>query len=235
MTHANESYLKLLESSLPPPGHPNRDEWRRYALDGPTRLRPHVDDLVASMRTQGRLLDVGCGDGAACAAATAAGVPVVMVDVQLGALRRASARSGGAGVVCGDGNSLPFADGTFSAALLNDVVEHLADPGLTLREIHRVLRPGAILRLTTVHRFALRNLRADPHWGLFGITALPIPAARAYVERIRRRGTSFDVYRLFTRRSLVTLLQANGFTVKRDPLEPAIPPTVVVIDAEREA
>jgi ubiquinone/menaquinone biosynthesis C-methylase UbiE len=234
VTHANEHYLKLLESSLPPPGHPNRDEWRQYAVDGPSRLRPHVDELVASMRTQGRLLDVGCGDGGACAAATAAGVPVAMVDLHLGALRRASTRALDAGVVCGDGESLPFADESFSAALLNDVIEHVADPGLTLREIHRVLRPGAVLRLTTVHRFALRNLRADPHWGLFGITVLPIPVARTYVERIRRRGTSFDVYRLFTRRSLVTLLQDCGFTVKRDPRQSAIPPTVVVLDAERQ-
>lgn len=233
MSNAEERYVGLLENSLPSPGHPNREKWRQYALDGPIRLRPHIDGLVALMRIPGRLLDLGCGDGASCVAATRARVPVVMLDVQHEALRRAKARPCGAQVVRGDGSLLPFDDHTFSAALLNDVVEHLADPARTLREVHRVLRPGAAVRVSTVHRFAPRNVFADPHWGLLGVTILPIPMARVYVERIRRRGTSFDVYRLFTRRSLVTLLEANGFTVGRDPQPTVIPRTVVVVDAVR--
>lgn len=233
MSNADERYLELLESSLPPPGHPNREEWRRYALQGPIRLRPHIDSLVASMGTLGRLLDVGCGDGASCVAATRAGVTSVMLDVQHDALRRAKVRPGGVQVVRGDGSFLPFGDEAFSAALLNDVVEHLADPARTLREVHRVLRPGAVVRVSTVHRSAPRNIFSDPHWGLFGVTVLPIPVARLYVERIRRRGTSFDVFRLFTRRSLAALLDANGFIVEREHDPSTIPRTVMIVDAVR--
>ncbi|WP_165251019.1 class I SAM-dependent methyltransferase [Paludisphaera soli] len=37
---------------------------------------------------------------------------------------------------------LPYEDATFDAAFAWSVFEHVADPGRSLREIHRVLRPG---------------------------------------------------------------------------------------------
>ena len=40
------------------------------------------------------------------------------------------------------GEHLPFADGTFDAVLLNEVIEHVRDDAATLREACRVARPG---------------------------------------------------------------------------------------------
>ncbi|MDG3002355.1 class I SAM-dependent methyltransferase [Paludisphaera mucosa] len=37
---------------------------------------------------------------------------------------------------------LPYADGAFDAAFAWSVFEHVGDPGRSIREIHRVLRPG---------------------------------------------------------------------------------------------
>ena len=233
MTDGEARYEELLDASLPPVGHPNRDEWREYALRGPTRLRPHVERLVTAMGGSGRLLDLGSGDGASCSVANPATVAVTMVDVQAEALRRARARDGGDQVVRGDGSTLPFADQTFDGALLNDVVEHLEDPVRVLREVHRVLRPGALVRLLTVHPYALRNVRTDPHWGLFGLTLLPRVLARPYVEEARRRGTSYDVHRMFTRRALESLVRACGFDTIDTARPWTVPPTVVVLDAVR--
>jgi predicted SAM-dependent methyltransferase len=46
---------------------------------------------------------------------------------------------------------LPFADATFAYAFGEHVIEHLgeADGARLMRELHRVLRPGGVLRLTT--------------------------------------------------------------------------------------
>ncbi len=48
-----------------------------------------------------------------------------------------------------DGNTLPFDDETFDACLASDVLEHLFDPDLSLREIARVLKEGGRLILNT--------------------------------------------------------------------------------------
>jgi len=44
---------------------------------------------------------------------------------------------------------LPFDDGYFDAVNMGDVIEHLSDPCAALEEIHRVLKPGGLLVLTT--------------------------------------------------------------------------------------
>lgn len=55
--------------------------------------------------------------------------------------------------------SLPYDDETFDAVLLCEVIEHLTeDPTFALAEIHRVLRPGGSLLLTTPSVFRMRNV-----------------------------------------------------------------------------
>jgi SAM-dependent methyltransferase len=55
-------------------------------------------------------------------------------------------RKSGVSVVRGSANRLPFADASFDAAILADVLCHGAvDPDLALAEMHRVLRPGGRL------------------------------------------------------------------------------------------
>jgi SAM-dependent methyltransferase len=47
-----------------------------------------------------------------------------------------------------DAVALPFADSIFDAVFFFDVLEHVEDEAGALREIHRVLRPGASLLVT---------------------------------------------------------------------------------------
>ncbi|MDP6713415.1 MAG: methyltransferase domain-containing protein, partial [SAR202 cluster bacterium] len=41
--------------------------------------------------------------------------------------------------------SLPFEDDTFDAAFVHTVLQHLREPQLAIREIHRVLKPGGVI------------------------------------------------------------------------------------------
>ena len=51
-------------------------------------------------------------------------------------------------------STLPFADGTFDLVTILDVLEHIDDDAGTLRELHRVLRPGGMLLVSVpAYRF----------------------------------------------------------------------------------
>jgi SAM-dependent methyltransferase len=54
----------------------------------------------------------------------------------------------------------PYADGDFDLVLFCEILEHLpSDPIHTLAEIHRVLKPGGVLLLTTPNAIRLENLQ----------------------------------------------------------------------------
>lgn len=115
--------------------------------------RDLVAGLVERVRTsggtegQGPALDVGCGTGEFLN--TLAGIgyrPVVGTDASATALDFAEDSSGASGSPAGAvAEQLPFPDETFALVTSLDVIEHLDDDVLALREYRRVTRPGGVL------------------------------------------------------------------------------------------
>ncbi len=56
---------------------------------------------------------------------------------------------------------LPFADESFDAAIMTEVLEHIADPGSALLEVGRVLRPDGRLYLTVPFVWPLHEMPHD--------------------------------------------------------------------------
>jgi ubiquinone/menaquinone biosynthesis C-methylase UbiE len=92
-----------------------------------------------------------------------------LCDVQPEMLVRARRRLVRAGLsnasfVCADGRALPYSTGSFDGAFLVTVLGELADPPACLRELHRVLRAGAMLSVSETRSdpdfIALAELRA---------------------------------------------------------------------------
>lgn len=80
------------------------------------------------------------------------------------------------------GERLPYPDSSFDIVTCLDVLEHVADAGAVLSEIHRVLVPGGVALTTVPNRRAFR----DPHYHLPLINWLPEPLADRVITRMGR-------------------------------------------------
>jgi SAM-dependent methyltransferase len=109
----------------------------------PAPLESETWAVVAGLlgKGTGSLLDVACGTGGYAAGFTALGWDCTGVDSSEDMLRRAEAK--GVRTVRADATALPFEDASFDAAVSIFTHTDLDDFAGVVREIVRVLRPGA--------------------------------------------------------------------------------------------
>ena len=100
-----------------------------------------------------RVLDAPCGDGALTLALRDAGYDAWGTDVVPAARERLGEKFLAADL----GAGIPCADGSMDVVLSVEGIEHLENPYAFLRDIHRVLRPGGLLVLTTPNIVSLRS------------------------------------------------------------------------------
>ncbi|MCD0449278.1 class I SAM-dependent methyltransferase [Actinocorallia sp. API 0066] len=157
-----------------------------------------------------RVLDVGCGDGAATGALIARhpGHSVVGTDWSMMALRRARER--GVPVVRAGTDALPVADGSVDVVFMSELIEHLVDTDAALEEIHRALKPGGTLLISTP------NLAAWFNRALLAVGVQPVFSEVSLRAIHGRPGEEVVGHlRMFTLRALTGLLEANGFRCDR--------------------
>jgi SAM-dependent methyltransferase len=106
--------------------------------------------LLPYLRPDHRLLDVGSGPGTITAdlALLVGEVVAVEINQEAAEITRAGLRERGVtnvDVRVGDVHALNLADGQFDAVHAHQVLQHVADPVVALREMARVTRLGGVL------------------------------------------------------------------------------------------
>jgi SAM-dependent methyltransferase len=132
------------------------------------------------------VLNAGAGQGSFSLLLEGRGFDVTSLDSSPDAAELMRGRVAGL-VVCASLEQLPFADRTFDAVVLGEVLEHIADDGHALQEVVRVLRPGGVVAI---------SVPANPRY--FG-------ASDRWAGHVRR----------YTREQLVDLTMAAGLHVER--------------------
>lgn len=153
----------------------------------------------------GLVLDVGCGAGAFAATLRASrpGAKLEIWGVEIMPEAAELARGAVDRVLVGDAVSrvAELPDAGFDCVVLNDVLEHLAEPAPLLRQVRRVLRPGGALVAS------LPNVRY-----FFNVWDLVVRGRWDYADEGILDRTHL---RFYTRSSLRRLLEEEGFSVER--------------------
>lgn len=154
-----------------------------------------ISALLGKAAPQTRVVDVGCSRGQFVAAAIAAGYAAEGVEP---APRIAeAARAAGVPVRTGLLEDQRFADSTFDALTLFEVIEHLRAPLPLLAECRRVLKPGGILLISTANAESWTAAAMGAHWDYFDM---------------ERDGGHISFY---NPRSIAQLATTSGFEVAR--------------------
>ena len=128
--------------------------------------------LVSRVPPGSRVLDVATGTGAVARELLARGCTVIGLDQSPGMLAEARrALDGRAELVEGSAEALPFPDASFDALTVTYLLRYVDDPGATLRELTRVVRPGGVLASL---EFGLPRGLARPAWELWTRLGLPL-------------------------------------------------------------
>ena len=166
MSHAEHAYLPAAGRDLFLPFYDPL-----VKLLGADRARKKLFDQAA-VHPQHRILDIGCGTGT-LAIAIKGWLPnadVVGLDPDPKALARGRRKANRAGRSIrfdeGFANALPYPDASFDRVFSTLMFHHLPDEAklATLREVRRVLKPGASLHLLDFEQEGSRSHNSLARW-----------------------------------------------------------------------
>lgn len=186
------------------------DRFAKHWWDGSVRWLRTLQNLVPArfrffdkvVSWKGKtVLDLGCGGGFMAEALAARGAIVTAIDPAAGAIDIAKRHAGEQGLAIryavASGEALPLDDQSMDYVVCVDVLEHVADLGVVLDEVKRVLKPGGVFLFDTINR----NMLATLFVVYFGETIL----------RLLPKGTH-DPSMFIAPKKLRELLAARSFT-----------------------
>lgn len=195
---------------------------RRFASpmfeDAMTKNLENIANLLSEFSNgrSVRILDLGCWDGTNLVGYAGTRARLTGVEMSHHAAMSASDRS--VRVVQADLNgALPFVDGSFDVVTSNQVIEHLCDTDIFLRESFRVLRPGGLVVVSTENLASWHNVFALMlGWQAFSLsnvshTNLGLGNPLALLRGSDPSEKGMEHLRIFSHRGLHELLACHGF------------------------
>jgi SAM-dependent methyltransferase len=185
------------------------------AAGGDTSTPLNLEKRLHLIRTAGgpirgkRIIDCGCGAGEYARALSERGADTVGIEFQKAKLLEATAdgSSRPISLSVADIQHIPFRDGSFDLALVNEVLEHVPDDLQGLREVKRVLKPGGLLIVFSPNRlypfethgvYLKRSGRRIPHY-VPGIPYVPLGIGRTWFRYWARNYWPWELRRLVVR------------------------------------
>jgi len=132
-----------------------KDESKKYEKKPDQRLQQTFRMIEGK-----EILDVGCAAGGLCKKMANMGFKVYGIDVLEDSIEIAKEFSNSPNITYEVRDLLkqPFPDNRFDCITFLETIEHVENPGLFLREFHRILRTNGFLILSTPNATSLKNI-----------------------------------------------------------------------------
>jgi len=146
---------------------------------GPIRRRAGRTTGFLRARKNGRLLDVGCGNGGFLNVMKGLGWECEGIEPD--PIAAEMARRAGHKVREGSVEDLDLPESQYDAVSLSHVMEHFPQPRVAVARIERLLKPGGVLvSISPNPRSLIRRLYGGKWYGLMAPQHLVIPSANGY-------------------------------------------------------
>jgi 2-polyprenyl-3-methyl-5-hydroxy-6-metoxy-1,4-benzoquinol methylase len=135
----------------------------KYESEGPNCAHDYVIKPILSFLPQRKdlkIIDLGCGNGYFASLLASLGHDVTGVDSSEAGIAIARRAYPTATYYCRSlyDNLLMIIDKNYDVAIASEVIEHLYDPRLFLKNAAALLKPGGVLILTTPYHGYLKNV-----------------------------------------------------------------------------
>ncbi len=120
--------------------------------DNPIHQRLLKAYVIAKEKVHGNLLEVGCGEGRGVSLLIPKAEKFSAIDKIEAIVEGLKKKFPEGDFISGNIPPLPYPDNTFDCVVSFQVIEHIADDHLYLKEISRVLKPNGLALITTPNR-----------------------------------------------------------------------------------
>lgn len=161
--------------------------------------------LLGLHNTTGYILDIGCRDGSVSKIINNSLGNVIGIDIYIPKEREKSVP-----LIKGDGCNLPFSNNSFDLIVCLNVIEHLPDPQLLLKECARCLSEEGTLYVVCPNKYFL----IEPHTGIPFISCLP-KSLQDIISPwfVGYKLNSYPIHHFFSIQELKVLLSKNEFEI----------------------
>ena len=117
---------------------------------------------LLEVNSQAKVLDIGCGDGSftRMIADRSGSSHILGMEINQELARQAYEINHIDAVIADASKKLPFSDRTFDLVVANQLIEHLSDTDMFVKEVYRILRGGGICICSTMNLASFHNIVA---------------------------------------------------------------------------
>ena len=159
--------------------HPNYSRWersRKLSLERGEFVKSIIEKHINCSGLQ--ILDLGSGEGGT-STILSKNNSVISFDISLIRLKRQHGRIKFQ-KINGDAINIPFKTNKFDLIILQDVIEHVSDVNIFVKNLKNILKTNGSIYLSTPNKFSLINFIADPHWGMPVVSVLKRDKTKKY-------------------------------------------------------